>query len=73
MPETNTKYYEMHVFLSRDNGYSRFFKTEEEFEWEEDIIAYALENLEGFDEDAEFVDYAYEISEEEYNDAMGIN
>lgn len=66
------KYYEIHVFLSRGNSYSRFFKTEEILETDEDIISYALENLDNFEEDFDYVDYAMEISEEEYNDAMGI-
>ena len=70
MPENKNRNYEVHVFLTRDEGYSRFFQTCLNLETEEDIINYAIEYLEGFAEDADYVDYAQEISKEEYYDAV---
>jgi hypothetical protein len=64
-----TRYYEVHVFISRENGYSFGIKIESIHPLEEDqIIQYAVDN-ELFQEpgDEMNVDYTDEIDEQTYN------
>jgi len=60
-------YYDIHVFISRQDGYSITLKSDEPLE-EDDAIERAAEaNLFTEDGDQNHVDYVEEISEEEYN------
>lgn len=64
-----TRYYEVHVFYSREDGYSFGVKIESIHPLEEDqIIQYAVDN-ELFTEtgDEILVDYTEEIDEQTYN------
>lgn len=63
-----TKYYDVHVFLSRHDGYSVPVKIEpDEPKSEEQIIDEA--NLQDGDEN--FVDYVEEIDEQQYKEMGG--
>ena len=63
-----TRFYEIHVFYSRENGYSIPLKIKSNFELEEDqIIQYAVDS-ELFTEEGDelCVDYTKRIDENEY-------
>ena len=66
----NTYYYELHIFLGRNDGYSKFFKSDKQLENEEDIIAEALKLMPDLDGDIDMCDYAKKITKEEYEDAI---
>lgn len=61
-------YYDLHVFYSRNNGFSKPLMIESEEELTEDeVIDYALKNNIIDSEDANQVDYVLTIDENEYN------
>ncbi|MCK9543428.1 MAG: hypothetical protein M0R03_15515 [Novosphingobium sp.] len=61
-------YYDLHVFYSRNNGFSKPLMIESEEELAEDeVIDYALKNNIIDSEDANQVDYVLTIDENEYN------
>ena len=59
-------YYEVHIFLGRNDGYSRFFKSENLFFDEDDIINEAVIVMPDINCDIDMCDYAKEITEEEF-------
>lgn len=63
-----TRYYEIHVFYSRETGYSMGVKIRSNFECNEDqIIQYAVDNDLFTEEGDELcVDYTQRINENEY-------
>ena len=61
-------YYEVHIFLGRNDGYSRFFESEKFLEDEDDIINEALIAIPDIENDIDMCDYAQEITKEDYND-----
>jgi len=66
-PQKN-RYYEIHVFYSRENGYSIGVKIKSNFQLDEDqIIQYAVDN-DLFTEDGDelCVDYTQRIDENEF-------
>ena len=69
------KYFDVHVFFSRNNGYSIPVEMESSFDVvdDEDVINHAVEN-ELFTEsgDESQVDYVQEIDESEYLDMKGV-
>ncbi len=69
-------YYELHFQLSRKNGdgYSIFFKSNQDVDYEQDIIDLAKkENQLDDSDDVNYIDYAQQIDEDEFVDAMGHN
>jgi hypothetical protein len=64
-------YYEVHVFFGREDGYSLFFKSEEELSDEEEITEKAIVLFPDFEKDYGNYDYAYRIDKEDYYDAKG--
>jgi len=66
------KYYEAHVFHSCTDGFSVFFKSDSIEEIQDDIITEAVKQNKLDADDANYVDYTQELSESEYNDAVGI-
>jgi len=60
-------YYDVHVFYSRDDGFSVPVATDEPMS-DEEVINVALENEDLDSEDAKHVDYVEEIDEDDYND-----
>jgi hypothetical protein len=74
MSETKTKtvYYDVHVFHSRNDGFSVPIKSEQGEMADEDVINLALKQGAFCTEDARSVDYVEEIDEETYNTMKGI-
>lgn len=71
----NVKFYDVHVFFRRDEGYSIPVKieTDAEFLTDEEVIAHAVEKKMFSEEgDENYVDTVDEITEKEYNDMKGI-
>lgn len=67
------KYFDLHVFYSRKNGFSVPVEIETEDELlEDEVIEYATKNNLIDEDDANQVDSVVEISEKEYNDMKGI-
>lgn len=67
------KYFDLHVFYSRKNGFSVPVEIETEDELlEDEVIEYATNNNLIDEEDANQVDSVVEIDEKEYNDMKGI-
>jgi hypothetical protein len=64
-------FYEIHIFLGREEGYSCFFESEKYMEDESEIIKKAVKIIPEIKEDIDICDYAQEVSKEEYNQAMG--
>ena len=61
------RYYDIHLFYSRRDGYSLPFSTESEKELsEENVIQLAIDNKFIDTDDADYIDYVNEISEVEY-------
>lgn len=63
------KYYDVHVFFSRNSGYSVgvSIETSEEFLTDDEVIGYTVKNnLFSENGDENFVDRVDEISEEEF-------
>lgn len=61
-------YYDLHVFYSRNNGFSMPLMIESEDElFEDDVIDFALKNNIIDSEEANQVDYVLTIDETEYN------
>jgi len=64
------KYFDVHVFYSRDNGSSYFIKANlPDDHNEEEVISEAVNQGVLEPDDMEYVDYVAEITEEEYNEA----
>lgn len=64
-----TFYFDLHVFYSRNNGYSVPVKMEKEYKpSEEQIIQYAIDNKLIDSEDAQQIDYVDDIDEETYKE-----
>lgn len=59
-------YYEIHIFLGRGDGYSRFFESDRHLEGEDDIIEEAINNIPDIEGDIDLCDYAQEITEDDY-------
>lgn len=64
-------YYEIHIFLGRDEGYSCFFESEKNLEDEDEIIEEALILVPTVRDDIDMCDYAMEISSEEFLNSTG--
>lgn len=71
------KYYDVHVFISRQDGFSAFMDTEKDFENdlgnldEDAVISETVNKGLITDADALQVDYVVEITEKEYKQATG--
>lgn len=63
-------YYEVHVFLSRKEGFSKYFASTKRLLTEEDIITEAINTNILDNDDAKYVDYTEEIPESEYKEVM---
>lgn len=63
-----TKFYDVHVFFSRKDGYSVFIQieTEDEFVRDEDVIEEAIKQGKLDECDANQIDYVSEIEEEDF-------
>lgn len=59
-------YYEIHIFLGRSDGYSRFFESDRHLEGEDDIIEEAINKIPDIEGDIDLCDYAQEITEDDY-------
>ena len=67
----NTYYYDVHVFYSRNDGFSKPIKIEtDKIFTDDDVIQYAVDNGHIGSEDVKHVDYVTEIDEEEYNEMI---
>lgn len=66
------KYYELHVFYNRQEGYSIFIKVDDENYTEEALLNIAMGRGLLTPEDTDHVDYIEEISEHEYNDYVNV-
>lgn len=65
----NTYYYDVHVFYSRNDEFSKPIKIEtDKIFTDDDVIQYAVDNGHIDSEDAKHVDYVIEIDEKEYNE-----
>ena len=62
-------YYEVHIFYSKNDGYSKFFKQNKPLDDEKEIINEAIIEFPEIWYDIEMCDYAVEITEENYNRA----
>lgn len=70
----NAKFYDVHVFLNRKNGYSIPVKieTEQSELSDDDVIQYCVNNdLFSENGDESYVDYVTEIDENEYRHMNG--
>jgi len=63
------KYYDVHVFYERDEGFSAFLATNRKLTSDEEIIAEAVTQKILDSEDAKSVNNVEEITEEEYKRA----
>lgn len=68
------RYYDLHVFYSRKDGFSVpvEIETDEEMLTDEEVIEFAEKNGLIDDSDSNQVDYVGEIELNEYNDMKGI-
>jgi len=68
------RYYDLHVFYSRTDGFSVpvEIETDEEMLTDEEVIEFAEKNGLIDDSDSNQVDYVGEIELNEYNDMKGI-
>ena len=64
----NNYYYQVHIFFSANDGYSKFFKRNKPLDGAE-IISEAIIEFPDIYDDIEMCDYAVEITEENYNKA----
>ena len=66
------KYFDVHVFYSRKDGFSVpvVIETENDLD-DEEVIMFAVDNDLISDEDSGQVDYVIEIEEDDYNDIKG--
>jgi hypothetical protein len=69
LTRTQMFYFEVHIFFSRKEGYSKYFSSDKMLT-EEEIITEAINKNIIDSDDAKYVDYTEEISESEYKEAM---
>lgn len=67
------KYYNISVFYSRRNSFSTYvlIETDDEMD-DDDVVKYAVDNNYMDDEDFDHVVSVDEMSEDDYNDTLGI-
>lgn len=74
-----TRYFEIHISLSRDEGFSIFIEVPESeignnatYDDEEDAVRFAFEKNKIKEEHMPLIDYVSEIEEDEYKEAKGL-